>query len=349
MLLLPITCFSLEGIKLLYEVSILESFEEVDSLYEKGLKQIEDSLAINPNLLNPRDALFKNTHKKSRRHYFIFKDTLNINIKRPVIALEKWQKALYELLCQVDLDHYYSVHEDEEMTKFLMKIKEVPEFFCVGSNKKSKVNLLIELLLTFIQDKHIISNKEMKEFSIILKEATSKYKLITNFLNDQTEKIEGEMARSIQRVDKMIKKQKLEIIPLLVSKAIICMKDAFPFIIQKGEEQSEEDNSVFILRVNKGTKKFTLSSDVYKRKGESLFRYYCIQSFIEVYGAIPNLVKLVPKNDNSGKLLELYKDFLIFVTHVVRNELKLPILSEEQKAKVIGYIERYLFRRLYPK
>lgn len=360
-------CFSLEGIGFLCSALATdkESIRQADAQFERLLRQVESSVEKNPKLLRPSEKAFKK-HNKNYRHYFVLKDSSSTITKRPKMHLERWQKALYELLCEVDLEQYQSVHsssEDEDISKFLTKLKQVPAFFFVEPSKAIQIKLLVELVMNSVKEGCRISAKEIGELSTLCREAAAKFKLANDSVHEQLKRTIKEVIENTKRVSEMRDKLKTEVLPLLISEGILCRINDFPFTIQKGEPerlnaQPEEAKSpkpsTFVLSVNQGkggVKKLALSSDAVpeSRKGKVLFKGYSIQHFIEVYGAIPNVSKLVAKKDNSCKLLELYKDFLTFIEHVVNNEMKLPIGSAEQRGRVMACIERYILRMLYPR
>lgn len=83
------------------------------------------------------------------------------------------------------------------------------------------------------------------------------------------------------------------------------------------------------------------------KKRNVLFKGNSIQDFIVIYGNLPDISLLVANRDNSTHLLQLFRDFLRLIDHVVMTDMHLPMLNDEQKEKAIEYIERHLFLKLY--
>ena len=85
------------------------------------------------------------------------------------------------------------------------------------------------------------------------------------------------------------------------------------------------------------------------KKRNVLFKGNSIQDFIVIYGNMPDISTLVVNRNNDTHLLQLFKDFVKLIEHVVKKEMKLPRLNDDQKDRIILYIERHLFLKLYPR
>ena len=94
-----------------------------------------------------------------------------------------------------------------------------------------------------------------------------------------------------------------------------------------------------------------ITKEVEEMKRTPLFSGSCIDDFIKIYGKIPEANKLISRNENSVKLIELYKDYLKLINFTLGNKkyfLK-HIGINECKKNVMISIERYLMSKLYSK
>ena len=78
------------------------------------------------------------------------------------------------------------------------------------------------------------------------------------------------------------------------------------------------------------------------KKGKS------IEKFLDYYKTMPNISRVISDRFNETKLLQIYKDFIKVINCIVRDDIELPSCINDQRRKIVEYIEQYLFMELYP-
>eukprot|EP00826_Nyctotherus_ovalis_P023600 TRINITY_DN1814_c0_g2_i1.p1 TRINITY_DN1814_c0_g2~~TRINITY_DN1814_c0_g2_i1.p1 ORF type:complete len:246 (-),score=22.42 TRINITY_DN1814_c0_g2_i1:65-802(-) len=148
---------------------------------------------------------------------------------------------------------------------------------------------------------------------------------------------------------------KTDIIPMIVAGQLVVSEDLFKFSINRIEVLIDPvRNKRIKLFEEKGAK----LEPITEIKGESikhteamkascLFTGRTIDEFVEIYGKMPNINKLIARREDPERLIELYRDFLILTDRTIDKSQELPLCVDENRKNIVSHIERYIMTKLY--
>jgi len=83
------------------------------------------------------------------------------------------------------------------------------------------------------------------------------------------------------------------------------------------------------------------------RRVNCLFVGKSILQFIEVYGNMLKVDKLITRNKDPGGSIGLCKDFISLIVSTMKQSQKISLSTNENTKNIVRYIEHYLMTKLY--
>lgn len=246
-------CFSLESIKIIYDIT-KQNFAEISSLLPYFAKKFQhlvdyiENTGEGKNFFKPTETTFRvnwNGEKKSSSeefkkgfHYFAFQDKGTEDKQLKTLDEEK---LLCILLQKTNLNPYLTKNFPHRKGKFdstvftkdlLRKIYKHPSQFFVQAKKTNKIRVVSTILLRQIESNGIISTSKMSDLINAYENEGKKQAGIKKLIESTLKSIICCTTTQLNRLKHINKKLLLEIVPGIEARRLI-EDSQFHFLIEK--------------------------------------------------------------------------------------------------------------------